>query len=542
MSRRVGVVQKPFVDIQKLNLDLDAGNRLMMRDPNYIMAVGNKFAPYNLMSMFGISLTGQENGIDADPIRVGTRDWAESILKWRLIDYRRPPIQVLDSSSVPAQGNAKPGVPFVLGLSESYLDANAIIDTEDPDWQLYVQSRMSTVGAKTMYTVQIIGANPNDGSFPVRLLSYGRKLSFSGDNAVGEKSAKGQQALLRQGGYEEFYNVTQTIRTDYEASGHYLSTKRWSLLYDMFTQADGTTKSKAVGALPFGGEAFKQQFEAISHRLYYGRGNLDVTGKQIINKSPDGQYSDRPTASGLREFYYQTEHIYDYNPRQPQKLTALLNQATRIARDRMRQMNPNMQLGFDIITRTGGEEAVRQAWSDELLRGNQQLHTNLAAGGAVTVGYKIDKYITTKGDTFGMQNIDYALPRDTVREQATVNGYTADKDSWEIAIMPRYKLPEYPGRTNINVVTKKHTLDDGTVINRGLVVGYQAGMTGMTNSTGMSAGKMQDMTVSKAYLEGYKVDSMIDREAFGMLSEVSLAVYNPDDIILLKPNFPARTY
>jgi len=53
---------------------------------------------------------------------------------------------------------------------------------------------------------------------------------------------------------------------------------------------------------------------------------------------------------------------------------------------------------------------------------------------------------------------------------------------------------------------------------------------------------MQEVAVTKAYLDGYRVDSMVDKESFGMLSEVSLAVYNPDDIMLLKPSFPASIY
>jgi hypothetical protein len=536
MSRRQGVTQKPYAEVQRLKLDLEAGNRLLMRDPNMVMAVVRKFAPYNLMSLFGIALTGEENGLE--DMQIGRKDWAESLLKWRLVDPRRAPIEIYDTNSLPT--SIKPGETFTMGISAGYLDANAIVDTENPDYQLIVVSKLSTSGLKVYYKWQLVGGDTSDASFPMSLLQYGRKLSFSGDNAVGEKSAKGQLATIRQNGYEELYNLMQTIRTDYEATGHYLSTKQWTVMFEQFIE-NGERKEKALGALPFSGDAFSQHLEAISHRLYFGRGNYDVLNRQVVNKSPDGPYSERPTASGLREFCYQSENIYDFNPRQPDKITGLLNHAAMIARDRMRNMPPDTKLDFKLIVRNGGENAVYQAWEDKLIKGNQQVHVSLDSKNTVQVGYGISGFTSLKGDTFRMVNIDYALPRDTVREQATINGYTADKDSWEIMVAPIYRLPNTNGRNNINTVTKKHTLEDGTVINRGLVIGRQVGMTGLTNSTGQDIGAMQEAQIRGAYND-YRVDSMVDKESMGQLSELSMAVYNPDDLILLRPSFPVSVY
>ena len=536
--RRKAVKQLPYTEVQKLKLDLDASNRLLMRDPNMVMAVVQKFMPYNPMALFGIALTGQENGLD--DVSIGRRDWPESILKWRITDNRRPPIEILDNSSVP--NVIKGGMVFPIGVDAGYIDANAVLDTEDPDFQLFVQSRLATAGKKTMLMVQAVNSDTTTTLTKLpSLLQYGRKLSFSGDNGVGERSAKGQLAIVRQYGYEEMYNIMQTLRTDYEASGHFLSTKMWTVLAETFMEG-GAEKVKMLGALPFSDEAMTQHLMAISHRLYNGRGNLDIDKKQIINQSPDGPYSERPLASGLREFYHQTENQFDYNPYQPDKLIGLMNHAADIARDRMREVAPDQQMDFKIIVRKGGRRAVLKAWENIFVKGAQHLQVTANSQNKVMVGFGYEGFQTLEGDTFRMANIDPALPRDAYREQATVDGVTADKDSWEIAIIPIYKIKETLGRNNINVVTKKHTLGDGTVINRGLVVGRQAGMTGLTNSTGMDMGNVQTAAINSAYKEGFRVDSMVDKESLAMLSEFSMAVYNPDDIILLKPQFPASVY
>ncbi len=35
---------------------------------------------------------------------------------------------------------------------------------------------------------------------------------------------------------------------------------------------------------------------------------------------------------------------------------------------------------------------------------------------------------------------------------------------------------------------------------------------------------------------------MVDKESLGFLSELSFAVYNPDDLYFLRPTFPASVY
>ncbi len=516
---------------QKLSLDLNFANQQLMTDPNMVDMVYKKYAEYTPMGFLGIGI-GENQGIDE--VSIGRRDVASTMIRWRALDNTPQPARITDALSVPPV--IKPGVNFQMSIDEGFYEPDAIFQLQDRRYNLMVTGKtQSSSGQGTAYIWQLIGPDPDDTSFPVRLLQTGKQLMYAG-NSKGEKSSTSQQVGFQHNRAEDFYNVTQFMRHEIDASGHMLSNKQWTGFIEQFY--DGSElKERMKGVLPFSRYAMDEHFKKVAHTLYWGTGNFNPITRQIINKSTSGNsiYNERPTMSGMREQFDSTRHVFHYDPfASKAKNAEMLERIVQMQRNWLK-LPPEDMLEVMILTRDGGEAVLFDIWADRIA--TQPIQQNATVNGKIQAGFAVGDFVTKKGDRIKFRNLDYAMERGMVTEDVGYGGFAFDRTGFDMYVLPVYKIREELGRKNITIYTKKNKLSDGTEINRGLIIGYQSGMTGLTNSTGMDAAEQMNRTIESAYLSQFKISSPIDQETIIFGSEFSLAVYNVDDIFKMEAKF-----
>lgn len=513
---------------QKISYDLSFAHKQLLTDPNMVDMVYRKYAAYTPMGFLGIGL-GDNKGIDE--VSIGRRDIASTMIRWRAIDDTPEPAVITDALSVPAQ--IRPGQNFDMAINEGWYEPDAIFQLQDRRYNLLCTGKSNSSGNGTRYTWQLIGTDKTDTSFPMQLLLTGKQMMYMG-NTKGEKSSSGQPVGYRQNKAEDFFNVTQYMRHEIDASGHGLTNKQWTYFLEQFGD-----KTAIKGVLPFSKYALQEHFKKVAFTMYWGTGNFDPRTREIINKAGSGMYTDRPTMSGMREQFDSTQHTYHYNPFWGKGRVAEMLERMVLMQRNWLKIAPEDMLEVMILTRNGGEAILLDAMQDRLLNANQQIFTEIDANGRtkVNVGYGVGDFITKKGDRIKFRNLDYAFERGMPIDEVGYGGMGYDKTSFDMYILPVYKVRDMLGQKNITIYTKKNTLSDGTVVNRGLVIGYMSGMTGLTNSTGLDAGQQVNREIESAYLSKFQVNSAVDQELLMMGSEFSLAVYNVDDIFKMEAKF-----
>jgi hypothetical protein len=516
---------------QKLSMDLNFANQQLMTDPNMVDMVYRKYAEYTPMGFLGIGI-GDNQGIDE--VSIGRRDVASTMIRWRALDDTPQVAMIVDSLSVPTV--IKPGVNFQMSIDEGFYEPDAIFTLIDKRYNIMITGKTPSSGSGTSYLWQLVGMDPDDTSFPVRLLQTGKPLQYAG-NSKGEKSSTSQPVGFRHNKAEDFYNVTQFMRHEVDASGHFLTNKMWTGFMEQFYEGN-ELKERVKGVLPFSRYAMDEHFKRVAHTMYWGTGNFNPLTRQIINKSTSGSaaYNERPTMSGMREQFDSTRHVFHYDPfASKAKNAEMLERIVQMQRSWLK-IPPEDMLEVMILTRDGGEQVLFDIWADRIE--TQPIQQNATVSGKIQAGYAVGDFVTKKGDRIKFRNLDYAMERGMPTEDVGYGGFGYDRTGFDMYVLPVYKIREEMGRKNITIYTKKNKLSDGTEINRGLIIGYQSGMTGLTNSTGQDAGEATSREIEAAYLSQFKIQSPIDQEVIMFGSEFSLAVYNVDDIFKMEAKFP----
>ncbi len=531
---RLRVEQYAPADTSKLSVDLQFANQQLMTDPNKVDMIYRKYAEYTPMGFLGIGI-GDKQGIEE--VSIGRRDIASTIIRWRVLDDTPQPVTITDSLSVPAV--LRPGQDFQMSINEGFYEPDAIFQLQNRNYNIICTGKVPSSGAGTPYTWQLIGNDKTDTSFPVSLLQVGKQMMYGG-NSKGEKSSSGQPLAFRWDKAEDMYNVTQFMRHEIDASGHALSQGMWTYFLEQFMEA-GKVRQKVAGVLPFSKYAMQEHFKKVAHTMYWQTTNFNPITREIVNKSKAGSalYNERPTMSGMREQFDSTQHVYHYSPFWGKnKIAELIERMVTMQRNWLK-IPPEDMLEVLILTRDGGEAVLFDSWGDRLLNGIQQINdTPQGPSRKINVGYAVGDFITKKGDKIKFRNLDYAMERGLPMEEIGYGGMGFDRTSFDMYILPIYKVRDAMGRKNITIYTKKNKLSDGTEVNRGLVIGYMSGMTGLGNNAGLDAGQVLNREIEAAYMSRFKVQSPIDQELLMMGSEFSLAVYNVDDIFKLEAKFP----
>lgn len=511
---------------QQYMMDMEFLGSNLLRDTKKLSYVIRRFADDTFLSFFaqfGIS-TGEQGvpGLESGTI-------GESIVRWRVLDNSMKASKVIDNSQLP--GTIYANKPFVLGIDENWVAPAGIYLLEDMKTTLYVRKRGEGPGPVFNYSFEFISGTTGETLVRKDLLAPGKYLNYIG-NARPELSNESQPIKFDSGGYDLF-NVTQTVRHKAAASGHALSTMTVMNAYD----ANGVFDPENSGFLPFDGrEMLKFHFRALATTLYYSRTNFDAVNRRVLTLDADQARTEVPITAGAQQQFQWTESQFEYNPLDP--TVTLMNQIDGIIASRSDHFRDKDTV-YLIITGNGGTQILDAIRKYKHVN-EVQIQQQLPADGKIKrvgIDYQMATYWTPNG-SFSIMNTAYmSRPRGFMAERVNFKGAAYDKDGFDMYIIPVKKLDD--GRRTIRLATKA-----ANGVNRGLVIGSLAGMSGMHNGAALDVsnigGKEFAATMS-AQQDRFKIASPVDGEQFLCLSELCVIVEDPDSITWVKAKFPNMT-
>lgn len=494
----------------------------LLRDTKKLSYVINRFSDdrfVSFLSQFGVS-TGEAGAIGAESGTIG-----ESLIRWRIRDNTMKATKIVDGV-LPNQ--IKANVPFTVYLDENWVDTSGIYMAEDMRSTFFVNKRGIGVGPSFEYAISFVSGVKDEVFTRRDLLAPGRYLNYIG-NAKPELSTTSQSIKFDAGGYDMF-NVTQVLRHKYAVSGHFISTKMVQMdAYDgnmMFDPANS-------GYLPFdGSEMLKFHLRSVGTTLYYGRTNFDPLNRRVLTVDPDTGRPEVPMTAGALQQMQWTESQAEYDPTAPTvTLKNIIDGHIASRSDYFR--DPDTV--YLIITGNGGDKVLdnikqikhtSQVTLQQNVDGGQKIQN-------VGLNYQNATYWTSNG-SFTVLNTEYTTrPRGFQAERVMWNGAPYDKDGFDMYIIPIAKMAD--GRRTVRLATKS-----ANGVNRGLVIGSLAGMTGMHNGGNLDLNSItgKDFAQSVMFQDRHKIASPVDGETFLTLSELCVVVEDPDSILWLRAKFP----
>ena len=508
---------------QQYMMDTEFLGAQLLRDPNKLAYVLRKFSDDNFvsfLSQFGVS-TGEAGAIGVESTTIG-----ESLVRWRIRDNTMKATKILEAT---LPNTIKANVPFKVYLDENWVDDAGIYMAEDMRSTFFVHKRGYGVGPSFPYEISFVSGNPNELFLRKELLASGRYLNYIG-NARPELSTKSQPIKFDSGGYDMF-NVTQVLRHKYAVSGHAISTKMIAMeAYDANLMFDPENSSY----LNFDGSAMlKFHLRTIGTTLFYGRTNFDALNRRVLTIDPESGRGEVPTTAGALEQFQWTESQAEYDPTAP--TVTLMNQIDGLIAGRSDYFRDSDTI-YLIITGNGGDkvlDAIKQHKHTTQVTLQQQV-TGGEKISAVGMSYQNATYWTSNG-SFTVLNTAYtARPRGFQAESVMWHGARYDKDGFDMYVIPVRKMDD--GRRTLRLATKS-----ANGVNRGLVIGSLAGMTGLHNGGGLDLNGItgKDLAASVMMNDRHKIASPVDGETFLCLSELCVIVEDPDSILWIRAKFPA---
>lgn len=516
----------------KLNVDMGFLGSHLLRDHKAVSAVIRKLSPrrsfVSFLAQYGVSLG--EVGSEAPGVTTGTI--SESLVRWRLIDSKAEALRIIDASQIPA--NIQVGKPYTITLNDNWLDPDAVLLSSNGTDTFIVEAKNPTLAADGVgctYTISLVGPDPTQ-VVPNTMLNPTKYLNYIG-NGKGERSSTSQELTIRQSSVDMF-NVTQVMRHKISASGHALSTKvdDTQLAYLEMSQ-DGKTIEAAYG-MPFGGRLISEHLAKVNDTLFFGRTNFDAFNRVVLSRRGSLGNTEIPLLAGIKQQMEYTDSVYEYNVGDSPEINmdyieALMNQARN-------KFELSDGCRWILLTGNGGEAVLQDIMNARFKRDGVVRQQAFTPGQTTAaVGNKYGNTYVSQYGTFEIVNYGYAVKDGKQFDQVMYNGVAHDSYSFNIYLIPILPSTYYAdGRRNIRLVTKSYKN-----INRGLVVGSIAGMSGLYGN-GMDI-NLASMTNADAQfirsVEGTKIASPVDGEELLALSEFSVVVENPDDIIWMKPKF-----
>lgn len=525
MSKRAQFRQAPRN--QNMIYDMEHLSKQLLRNtqaPSWVFA---KYAPDPFTSFFArLGITSDEEtggpGITQTSI-------AESVYRWRLLDDTQQAIGIVSPlSDIP--NPAYYNVDYTIKLAEGWPQENATLLLEDGSTTIFLTAKLPSVGGASgyVYNFQIVSEDkPGTKVFTRReLFSQGRYVNYFG-NGHPEFSERGQP-LQKQRGWVDMYGIMQTIRHMTTASGHALST---NIVMDVLGETGMDIEKSYI--LPYGKELVEGHLEKVGMTLFYGRTNFDPVERRVRTLMTNSQRSEVPLLAGALQQFEYTERIMEYSVYGNIANTAMtLDAGFQMAANYYKQAN----MKYVLVTDMGGAKVLQDVMEYKAKNGIVQYRTNVGEGAYINVGNNYGKYIGA-GYEWHVLNMGYASSKRGMKfEQASYNGGTYDKPSFNIYAMPIGVVddPDGKARNSIRLISKKK--DN---INRALVIGNIKGMSGLHgNGTDVDLTKLDNDVIARLISEERtSVASPVDGEVVMTLSEVGCLVADSDSVLWFKPVF-----
>ncbi len=499
-------------------LDTENLGAQLLRDSNMVSYMYNKFGRDPFTSFFArYGITSDEVGLPG----ITTDKIGESLVRWRIFDNTRQATKIVSlTSSLPETIQANRD--YDISFEDGWLQEDATLLLEDAETVLYLSKKGSGLNGY-QYSFQYV-SNSNSDVLPAAkkaLLNYGRYVNYL-TNAKQELSTTSQPTQMSNGSYDMF-NVTQTSRHEFSASGHALSTN----VVAQTMESDGKTVKQQY-ALQCSDKMVGDHLESVGMNLYFGVTNFDPLARKVMTSKQNSARSEVPMLAGAQQQFRYTERVAEYFINDNIANTAMMLEAQLEAAASYFRSN---DMEYVIVTENGGTRILQDVQKYNAQNGGVVYQQQVAPGQVINVGNTYGTF-TSLNYKWHVLNMGHTTkPRGFKEETVAYKGATYSKSGFNMYIFPVGKTDD--GRMGVRIVTKGK---EG--INRGLVIGRVKGMTGWGGGQDYDFSKIEDeLTRNVLASESNYVSSPTDGEVVLTLSEVSVIIADPDSILWLKPVF-----
>ena len=462
--------------------------------------------PSSILSIFGrgfgdiVGMT--ENNDDYPDFQLRTDGLGASYINIKEEYEKATPLRVVDNSKVPPVILANQ--PFDVTVDRGYLDEDEFFHLKDQKSMGRVVSRR--IGINSEMTVVVNGL-PGE-TFSSSLFSIGAPLIYGMGNSQGEGSKKSNTIPVDEWQYNTFFNPMVISRYVIPFTGSYLADEMYTLRQQAM---DGTESEVNTGLSARWVNAISN---AMSKQMLYSTANFDPKTKEILGRSNNSRYPERPSYAG----------IYQQMDQAPIKFLHQINDSARsgiLKIERIMQTiaeRPgNNRIMFAMCQSVGYNWLMKQIREGGLERYGMRIQVAPEAD-AITVGYRIDKFVTNYGDLY-VYNVSKSMPFVDEYDKVSFDGAFGSPRSRDIFFFPGTR--SQGGRPTSKIAklfVKEGQIEGHGKVSRGLVIGNVSGITGENNSMRSDAANQESML--RAMMDGRNnLGSIVDGKETHVLWE-----------------------
>lgn len=485
-------------------------------DPEIFTSIVHAENPASLLSFFGRGVgdmipVGMTVDDPEPAFSLQTSGIASSYINIKEETSKTDPLRVIDNSKVPATILAN--VPFEVTFDRGILDDDESFHLRDQRAMGRTISRR--IGASSAEYTVVVNGMPGETFDGQYLFEVNAPVSYGFGNSQGEMSAKSNTMPGDSNQYNTFFNPTMITRYVLPMSGSYMSDELYTLTQEA---ADGTRSQVNTGISKLW---MNKVLMAIEKQLMYSTSNFDPKTKQILGRSNNSRFPERPSYAGI--FQQMDQAPVQYLEYMSGSAKSGLKKIDRIIQTMSEQPGTN---GNPVVFAMC--HGIGYAWLKETLREGGlasspiRITVSPDANDKITVGFQVEKYVSDYG-TLYVKNIGRSIAFSGEYDLTSYNGTKGGPRSKDIYFFTGTRT-DSNGRTRkvARYFTKEGQVDGHQKVNRGFVFGISKGLTGEGNGwTGASAMQLQEDAIQQMMNNSsrFGLGSIVDGNEYHCLVE-----------------------
>ena len=499
--------------------DMPYRGDLILRDQTLLTSIINSVNPYSIMPMltnlFGDSF-GVTEGQNGPMIELVHQGLPANFIRVREYSNRYVPMRVRNNSKVPT--TIKANETFEFTGDQAWLDSDENFLLRDQKTFATVLSRRPGLGGQgndTDYSVRINGI-PGQVFNGSHLFEIGAPINHGYGNTQGEASQKSNTLPSGERIYTDFFNPMVIQRYKTFASGSAMSDE----FFTAHVQAlDGSKMEEVNTGVPV--ELLYKALANLERMIFFSTANFDPKTGQILGRSNNSQYPERPTYAGLFQQLDAAGKTFTTSMRSD-SLTTLrhIERAVQLMNDS--PWAPPTQKYIIMANGLGATKVYEALLQGGLQAAPMRITQELPADDAITTGFKLKKYVTRFGDIYlyDTSKTFQAYGEFDRVSYAGTSGSPRSMDAYIFPISSRDPKTGTVGRV-AKYFSKQGQSNGYSHLNRAFVFGVSKGITGETGFTGEQLSNLQEQSFRAMIQQSnrYRLDSLTDGDEYHCLAE-----------------------
>lgn len=480
-------------------------------DPEIFTSIVHKENPASLLTFFGRGVGDMTpvgmNVDDPDPMwSLQTSGISSSYINIKEETSKTDPLRVYDNSKVPVSIPAN--TPFEVSFDRGILDDDESFHCRDQKTMGRVISRR--IGTNSAEYTVVLNGMPGE-VFDGYLFEINAPISYGFGNSQGEMSAKSNTMPGDSNQYNTFFNPTMITRYVLPESGSYISDEMYTLTQQAL---DGSTSEVNTGISKLW---MNKVLKAIERQLMYSTSNFDPKTKQILGRSNNSRFPERPSYAGI--FQQMDQAPVQYLQFMNESMKSGLKKIDRIMQT-MDEQPGSTRIVFAMCYGVGHSWLKQVIREGGLAASPIRITVSPDANDAISVGFVVDKYVTDYGILY-VKNLGKSMAFSGEYDLSTYNGTKGGPRSRDIFFFNGSR--ESNGRRTkvARYFTKEGQVDGHQRVNRGFVFGRSKGITGEgIGFTGATAMALQEDAIQQMMGNSrYDLGNIVDGNEYHCLVE-----------------------